>query len=219
MELFASVSRGSIVIVYLAQCRGPYAIPRRSRGCAKGGCTREAAQREGCWILSGKRRSRSTAATRPANAIRVGLASPGSFGPATARYPVSTAVLHYPEATGGWCSRDVTDRCHSPDVTDRSHSQGVTVHSHQGATDRFHFREATAGSRYPEEWVDRARVDPRVAADVGAVEAVAADWVAAADSAGSVAADDEAAAACASNSSADRTTADLCNNGPSNRRY
>jgi hypothetical protein len=145
--------------------------------------------------------------------------SPGSFGPATPRYPVSTAVLHYPEATGGWCSRDVMDRCHSPDVTDRSHSQGVTVHSHQGATDRFHFREATAGSRYPEEWVDRARVDPRVAADVGAVEAVAADWVAAADSAGSVAADDEAAAACASNSSADRTTADLCNNGPSNRRY
>jgi hypothetical protein len=76
--------------------------------------------------------------------------------------------------------------------------------------DRSHCREATAGSRYPEEWVDRVTVDSPAAAGAAAASAAVADWVAAAD--------DEAAAAGASNSSADRTMADLCNNGPSNRR-
>jgi hypothetical protein len=84
--------------------------------------------------------------------------------------------------------------------------------------DRSHCREAMAGSRYPEQWADRVTVDPRVASDAGAVAALVADWVVAADSAGSVGADDAAAAACASNSSVDRTTVDLCNSGPSNRR-
>ena len=73
-------------------------------------------------------------------------------------------------------------------------------------------------SHYPEESVDRAMVDPPEAAGAGEVLAVVADWVVAADSAGSAAADDAAAAVGASNSSVDRTMADRRNNGPSNRR-
>ena len=106
---------------------------------------------------------------------------------------------HYPESAG----------CHSRDVTDRSHFLGAMA--------RSHCPEATADSRYP-EWVDRVTVDPRAAADAGAVAAVGVDWVVAADSAGPGAAGDAAAAAGASNSSVDRTTDDPCNSGPSNRR-